>query len=84
MAKCKRCSLKTVLTDEDVAPMVREVISSGMSLVDEDIYSSRLSKCLECDKLAYGTTCMLCGAVVQVRCLLERGKCPFPKEPKWK
>lgn len=83
MARCKRCSLKTVLSDADVAPMVREVMASGMRLVDEAEYSRRLGICMECEKLAYGTTCMLCGAVVQVRCLTERGKCPFPKKPKW-
>ena len=83
MAGCKRCSLKTVLGDEDIAPMVREVMASGMKLVDEDEYSRRLGICLECERLAYGTTCMLCGAVVQVRCLTERGRCPFPKAPRW-
>ncbi|MDO5396626.1 MAG: hypothetical protein Q4G33_01735 [bacterium] len=83
MARCKRCSLKTVLSDKDTAPMVKEVMASGMKLVDEEEYSRRLRTCMECEKLAYGTTCMLCGAVVQVRCLTERGKCPFPKNPKW-
>ena len=83
MAICKRCSLKTVLSDAEVAPMVKEVMASGMRLVDEEEYSRRLRVCMECEKLAYGTTCMLCGAVVQVRCLMERGRCPFPKTPKW-
>ena len=83
MVRCRRCDLKTVLSDAEIAPMVKEVMASGMKLVNEEEYSRRLRICMECEKLAYGTTCMLCGAVVQVRCLMERGKCRFPKNPKW-
>lgn len=80
MAKCKRCGLKTVLDDEDIAKMVDEVTHmDGVTLVSEEEYIRRSTFCAECDKLGYGSTCMLCGAVVQVRCRLEKGRCPAQK-----
>lgn len=80
MAKCKRCGLKTALDDKDIAKMVNEVTHmKGVTLVTEEEYNRRISYCAECEKLQYGSTCMLCGAVVQVRCRLENGKCPWKK-----
>ncbi len=80
MAKCKRCGLKTVLDDKDIAKMVDEVTHmKGVTLVTDEEYNRRLAYCGECEKLQYGSTCMLCGAVVQVRCRIEKGKCPWGK-----
>ena len=80
MAKCKRCGLKTVLDDKDIAKMVDEVTHmKGVTLVDEREYNRRIAFCAECEKLLYGSTCMLCGAVVQVRCRLKKGRCPSGK-----
>lgn len=80
MAKCKRCGLKTALDDEDIAKMLDEVTHmKGVTLVADEEYNRRIAFCAECEKLQYGSTCMLCGAVVQVRCRLEKGKCPGKK-----
>jgi len=77
MAKCKRCGLKTALDDTDIARMIDEVTQmNGVTFVTDAEYNRRISFCAECEKLQYGSTCMLCGAVVQVRCKLEKGKCP--------
>ena len=84
MAKCKRCGIKTALSEEDINKMVDEVIHmKGIRLVDEDIYNERIAVCMRCEKLEYGSTCMLCGCVVQVRAMLRDGKCPYPKNKKW-
>ncbi|MGN0162749.1 MAG: DUF6171 family protein [Candidatus Ornithomonoglobus sp.] len=82
--KCRRCGLKTVLGEEDIAHMVNEVRSmKGIRLAEEDEYKRRMSICRECEKLEYGSTCALCGCVMQVRAMLHDGKCPFPKHSKW-
>ncbi|MGN0182584.1 MAG: DUF6171 family protein [Candidatus Ornithomonoglobus sp.] len=82
--KCKRCGLKTVLSQEDIARMVNEVRSmKGMRFVEDEEYKRRISICGECEKLEYGSTCALCGCVMQVRAMLADGKCPFPKNRKW-
>lgn len=83
MAKCRRCGLKTALEDEDIAKMVESVKRSGMRLADDAEYARRLAACAQCDRLMYGSTCMVCGAVVQARCLTQRGKCPDPRGARW-
>lgn len=80
MAKCKRCGLKTVLNKDEIDKMVSEVKAmKGVILADEGIYQSRLDVCGECEKIEYGSTCMACGCVVQVRALLSDGRCPMKK-----
>lgn len=80
MAKCKRCGLKTVLNEEEINKMVEQVKSiKGIKLADENVYNSRIEICGECDKLEYGSTCMACGCVMQVRARLSDGKCPQKK-----
>lgn len=84
MTKCKRCLVKNEVTDEVIEKMVDEVRAmKGVRLVSEAEFERRYSICRECEKLEYGSTCMLCGCVVQVRARLENGKCPYPKHGKW-
>ena len=46
MAKCKRCGLKTVLSNDDIEKMVGEVRAMrGVRLVDEAEYARRLAIC---------------------------------------
>ena len=80
MAKCKRCGLKTVLEESDIQKMVDEVTSMrSVRLVTQDNYNERFSVCSECEKLMYGSTCAVCGCVMQVRARLADGKCPLKK-----
>lgn len=80
MQKCKRCNTKTVLTESDIQKMVDEVTGmKGIRVVDGDIYSARFNACLECDSFMYGSTCGVCGCVMQVRARLADGKCPKKK-----
>lgn len=82
--KCKRCEFKNILSDADIEKMVDEVRRMPkIRLADETEYKHRLSVCGECEKFEYGSTCTLCGCVMQVRALLADGKCPFPKSAKW-
>ena len=77
MRNCKRCSLKTVLSEEDIQKAVERVKAmKGVKLVDEESYLKRYSICKSCDKLEYGSTCMMCGCIMQVRARLSDGKCP--------
>ncbi len=78
--KCKRCGLKTVLTQDDIEKMVNEVMSmKGVRLAREDEYMKRIDICAECDSFIYSSTCAVCGCVMQVRARLQDGKCPKKK-----
>lgn len=80
MAKCKRCGLKTVLSENDIQKMVDDITSmKGVRLVDTDKYTIRFNVCSECDNFMYGSTCSVCGCVMQVRARLSDGKCPKKK-----
>lgn len=80
MEKCKRCAAKTSLGAEDIEKMVEEITSMrGVRLAEEALYKKRFGICAECEKFMYGSTCMLCGCVMQVRARLIDGKCPNRK-----
>ena len=80
MEKCKRCGLKTVLSESDINKMVDEVMAmKGVRLADENVYLKRFETCEGCDKLMYGSTCTVCGCVMQVRARLADGRCPKKK-----
>ena len=80
MEKCKRCGLKTVLSDADIEKMVDEVKAMrGIRLVNDEAYAERFGICSDCDKLLYGSTCSVCGCVMQVRARLADGRCPKKK-----
>ncbi len=75
--KCKRCGLKTVLSEEDIARMVAEVTAmKGIRLADAAEYERRFGICAECEHFLYGSTCGVCGCVMQVRARLSDGRCP--------
>lgn len=78
MARCKRCGVKTALDDSEINRMVAEVTSmKGVRLADDDVFTHRFNICRSCEKLEYGSTCMSCGCVMQVRARLADGKCPL-------
>lgn len=82
MEKCKRCGLKTVLNEEEIAEAVDAVKTmKGVKRAEDSVYRARLDVCGRCEKLAYGSTCMSCGCLVRVRALPAGGKCPLKK---WK
>jgi hypothetical protein len=83
-SKCKRCGIKTVLSEADIEKMIAEVRAMrGIRFADDEEYNRRLKICKGCEKLEYGSTCALCGCVMQVRAMLKDGRCPYPKKSKW-
>jgi hypothetical protein len=81
---CKRCASKPKLTQEDIDKMVAQVTSmKGVRLADEGEYEARMRICAACDKFEYGSTCTVCGCVMQVRARLADGRCPYPANKKW-
>lgn len=82
--KCKACSI-TVQTSEDEIDKAIEKLSrlKGIKFVSDEIYESRLEKCMACQYLEYGTTCMQCGCIVQIRAKMPDSSCPYPHNHKW-
>ena len=84
MKKCRKCLGKSEISPEEIEKMVDEVRNmKGVRLVSEEEYSRRFAVCEKCEKLEDGTTCMLCGCVMQVRARLADGKCPYPRGGRW-
>ena len=80
MAKCKRCDIKTVLSEADIEKMVNEVKAMrSVRLVSSEVYAERFGVCGECESFLYGSTCSVCGCVMQVRARLADGRCPKKK-----
>ncbi len=65
--------------------MVEDVRSMrGVRLVPEPEFERRFGICMSCEKLEDGSTCMLCGCIMQVRARLADGRCPYPGGGRWK
>ncbi|MFD1955614.1 DUF6171 family protein [Paenibacillus thailandensis] len=81
---CKGCRDDYRVTDEQIsrilqAPMFRSPEHS----VSDDVYERRLAACGACDKLMNGTTCTVCGCIVQVAAKLKERSCPRPGGDRW-
>jgi hypothetical protein len=82
--RCKGCSANVHMPSEDIRKMVDEIVNSDeFSIVSEKAYEERLKECNNCEYLQYGTTCMQCGCIIQVRGLLADKDCPHPKRSRW-
>lgn len=80
MKRCKRCEVKTVLSEAEINKMVDEVTHMrGIRLVSEEKYKERTITCESCGNLLYGQTCAKCGCIVEVRARLADGRCPDKK-----
>jgi len=81
---CKGCSETVRQSPEQIAEWMRRRMSGpDWPAVADDEYARRLAACRSCPSLAYGTTCRICGCLVQVRARLPDARCPYPYEPKW-
>lgn len=84
MNKCRRCGNGPHVTDEDIKKAVDALTKmKGVRLAGRDTFLRRLAACKACDKLEYGSTCMACGCLVEVRARLANERCPYPKNNKW-
>ena len=76
MANDKRCGLKTRFFPKTIFKKWIEQVTSMKSvrLVSSDVYENRFDICQNCDDFMYGSTCGVCGCVMQVRARLSDGK----------
>jgi hypothetical protein len=82
--ECKGCSATVRLSQEEIQRIFGETVKvKNVKLVTEQEYKSRLEKCGQCTYLELGTTCRLCGCLVQIKAKLAGAKCPYPYQPQW-
>lgn len=81
--ECSNCYGNANVSDKEIAEQMKKVIESGAPLADEKLYNKRLEVCNACERLAYGTTCMSCGCIVQIRALYALRICPHESGSKW-
>lgn len=81
---CKGCLFTTKISENEINEAIEKLSRlKGMKFVDDLIYSNRLSKCNTCQYLEYGTTCLQCGCIVQIKAKLPDSTCPYPRERRW-
>jgi len=82
--ECKGCTGTVMVTDEEIKKIFGDMVKvKKVKLVSEEVYKDRISKCLSCESLDYGTTCRFCGCLVQIKAKLAAAKCPCPGNPRW-
>jgi hypothetical protein len=82
---CKGCSATVWHSFENVKEGIEDYLKTidSEQRVSDDLYQKRLSQCIECDGLYYGSTCRFCGCFVQIRALKKSTDCPNPEGSKW-
>lgn len=81
---CKGCSASVRLSPEEIKKLFGETLRiRDVKTVSEEEYQRRLALCRSCDSLQYGTTCIHCGCIVEIRAKLAASHCPYPYDPKW-
>lgn len=81
---CKACLASTKVSEAEIQKAIDKLARlKGMKFVDDTIYFDRLNKCSACQYLEYGTTCLQCGCLVQIKAKLPESTCPYPKDRKW-
>ena len=84
LRKCKACSASVNVTENDIDEMLKLILGNNeFELVHDDIYENRLDICFSCNYLEYGTTCLQCGCIVQIKAKLMDSTCPYPEKSKW-
>ncbi|MBU9713569.1 DUF6171 family protein [Evansella tamaricis] len=76
--ECKSCRTSVL---EGVRDIDFEIDPS--KTVEEAMYEERLSICMDCPDLQYGTTCKHSGCIVTYRAYLKSKSCPDPAGAKW-
>lgn len=72
------------VSENEIDEMLKTIIGNNQfQIVSMDVYEKRLNICFNCNYLEYGTTCLQCGCIVQVRARLMDSTCPYPKKSKW-
>lgn len=81
---CKGCSASVRLSPEEIKKLFGETLRvRDVKTVSNEEYQRRLAICRSCESLQYGTTCIHCGCIVEIRAKLAASGCPYPYNPKW-
>ncbi|MBT3291167.1 MAG: hypothetical protein HN849_12225 [Victivallales bacterium] len=81
---CKGCRATVRVAPESIQKLLAEYLATyPQPTADEPTVASRLALCRACPDLRYGTTCMHCGCLVDIRARLAAARCPHPRKPRW-
>jgi hypothetical protein len=80
---CPACPGSYQLPPGYVEELVSAKRSTGLDLVDDNVYNKRLEICAACESCVDGTMCMKCGCFVQFRALSALRNCPHPGGDHW-
>jgi hypothetical protein len=81
---CKGCSASVRMSPDEIKKLFGETLKiKNVKTVTEEEYQRRLALCKTCASLQYGTTCLHCGCIVEIRAKLAAFHCPYPYDPKW-
>jgi hypothetical protein len=80
---CKGCAASVQVSRDQVNRLLAAMNGKGFDFVGGAEYDRRLGECRACAALAYGTTCMHCGCLVEVRAKLREKDCPHPGGSRW-
>lgn len=59
MRECKVCSISVKVSNDEINKAIEKLSHlKGIKFVADDIYNKRLEKCMACQFLEDGTTCM--------------------------
>lgn len=80
---CKGCSDSYKVTEQQIARVLSSPMFQSEQSVPDDIYERRLKACDACPALLNGTTCSVCGCIVQISAKLKNRECPKPGDRRW-
>ncbi|QAY68044.1 DUF6171 family protein [Paenibacillus protaetiae] len=81
---CKGCESSYHVTDQQINRMLQApMFQSPEHCVTDEMYQLRLTACSGCDKLMNGTTCLICGCIVQITAKLKARSCAKPGDDRW-
>jgi hypothetical protein len=80
---CPGCGLSVRLSKGEIERILFEYYQGRTpALAAAEEAGRRLSICVSCQDLVYGSTCRHCGCLVELRTSLADASCPAP-EPRW-
>ncbi|GAF63159.1 hypothetical protein BTS2_0050 [Bacillus sp. TS-2] len=78
---CKGCESSVTVEKKDLIRLLGSIPSDKMS--SNTVYEKRVSTCLGCEALLYGTTCKFSGMIVFYKAKQKEKRCPYPQNGKW-
>ncbi|MGF7045607.1 hypothetical protein J2T13_000067 [Paenibacillus sp. DS2015] len=80
---CKGCTEDVHISEVQLKRILDSLSLKSEHMVTDEYYNERVSICMACPSLQYGTTCAHCGCIVQIRAKMKDKGCPFPGLTKW-